>query len=123
MLHFGTLDHLMTTSPSSHQNLIIASLSIDFQKRFLSACEQVELVFGEVINEPGDKMHHVYFPTDSYISLVMPIDGKPGLEVALVGDEGMYGIPLTLSLDTSLFHAMVQGSGLAWADGCQALQA
>ena len=80
----------------------------------LSLCEQVELVFGNILCRPGDKIRDVYFPTDSFISLVTPIDGHYSLEVALVGNEGMHGIPLMLGVDVSPLLAVVQGSGSAW---------
>ncbi|BCB27234.1 Crp/Fnr family transcriptional regulator [Sulfurimicrobium lacus] len=80
----------------------------------LSGCEPAELVFGDVLCEPGEIIRHVYFPTDSFISLVTPVDGQGSLEVALVGSEGMYGIPLLLGVDVSPLHAVVQGSGPAW---------
>jgi len=112
----------MTTSVSPHPNRIIASLSTEEQKRFLSNCEQVKLAFGDILNEPGEKILHVYFPTDSFISLVMPMDGNPGLEVALIGDEGMHGILLLLGVETSQLHAVVQGSGAAWRMGTKIFQ-
>jgi len=66
-----------------------------------------------VLCEPDEPVRHVYFPTDSYISLVSPIDGHAGLEVALVGNEGMHGIALILGVDVSPLHALVQGEGPA----------
>lgn len=96
------------------ENRLLAALSSKDRQHLLSGCEQVELVFGDVLCEPGEKIRHVYFPTDSFISLVTPIDGHGSLEVALVGSEGMHGIPLILGVDVSPLHAMVQGSGHAW---------
>lgn len=98
----------------SAENRLLAALSRKDRQHFLSGCEQVELVFGNVLCEPGETIRHVYFPTDSFISLMTPIDGHSSLEVALVGSEGMYGIPLMLGVDVSLLHAVVQGSGPAW---------
>jgi len=96
------------------ENRLLAALPHTEQQHFLSGCEQVELVFGNIICEPGDKIHHVYFPTDSFISLVTSIDGHNSLEVALVGSEGLCGIPLMLGVNISPLHAVVQGSGPAW---------
>ncbi len=96
-------------------NRLLAALPGNDRQHLLSGCEQVELVFGNILCEPGETIRHVYFPTDSVISLVTPIDAHNGsLEVALVGSEGMYGIPLMLGVDVSPLHAVVQGSGPAW---------
>jgi CRP-like cAMP-binding protein len=80
----------------------------------LSRCEQVDLTFATVLYEPGDAIQHVFFPTDGFISLVTPIDGRPGLEIGLVGNEGMLGVSMILGIETSQMHALVQGTGVAW---------
>ncbi|MHB1291159.1 MAG: Crp/Fnr family transcriptional regulator [Sulfuricella sp.] len=95
-------------------NRLLAALPRKDRQHLLSGCEQVELVLGNILCEPGETIRHVYFPTDSFISLMTPIDGHGSLEVALVGSEGMYGIPLMLGVDVSSLHAVVQGSGPAW---------
>jgi len=96
------------------ENRLLAALPRKERQHLLSGCEQVELVFGTILCEPGETIRHVYFPTDGFISLVTPINGHSSLEVALVGSEGMYGIPLMLGVDVSPLHAVVQGSGPAW---------
>ena len=62
---------------------------------------------------PGSAFSHVYFPTGSFISLIMPVDDSASLEVGLVGNEGMFGIPLVLGVDVSPVRAVVQGAGAA----------
>lgn len=96
------------------ENRLLASLPRKDRQQMLSGCEQVELVLGNILGEPGETIRHVYFPTDSFISLMTPIVGQGSLEVALIGSEGMYGIPLMLGVDISPLHAVVQGAGPAW---------
>jgi len=62
---------------------------------------------------PGDRVRHVYFPADSFISLITPIDHSAALEVGLIGNEGMVGIPLLLGVEVSERRALVQGGGPA----------
>jgi CRP-like cAMP-binding protein len=99
---------------SAVQNHLISLLPRTDKQRLLALCEPVQLVLSEVLCHPADVMRHVYFPTDGFISLVTLIDGKPGLEVGMVGSEGMLGAHLALGVSTSPLQALVQGPGGAW---------
>jgi CRP-like cAMP-binding protein len=94
-------------------NRLLAALPSKDRLQILASCEQIELVFGNILCEPGETIRHVYFPTDSFVSLVMLIDGSSGLEVGLIGNEGMLGLPLMLGVDVAPLHALVQGAGPA----------
>jgi hypothetical protein len=67
------------------ENHLIELLPRKERLRLLAMSEPVQLVLAEVLCEHGQPMRHVYFPTDGFISLIAPIDGEPGLEVAMVG--------------------------------------
>jgi hypothetical protein len=95
-------------------NRLLDRLATNERARVLASCEKVELTFPDILAEPGDAMAHVYFPTGSFISLVTPMDRKNNLEVALAGNEGIYGVPIALGVLVSPVHALVQGSGPAW---------
>ena len=98
---------------SSAKNRLLAALPDKDSRRFQRGCETVDLLFAEILSEPGERIHYVYFPTESFISLVATIDGRPSLEVGLVGNEGMLGASLVLGIDVSPLHAVVQGKGPA----------
>lgn len=94
-------------------NRLLASLSARTRQRLNDNGEQVDLVFAEVLAEPGEWIRHVYFPTESFISLTVSNDARTCLEVGLIGNEGILGIPLVLGIDASPLHALVQGAGKA----------
>ena len=94
-------------------NRLLEALPAHAQRRILAGCERVELAFAEVLYAPPKRLAHVYFPTQSFISLIMPVDGTASLEVGLVGNEGMFGIPLVLGVDVSPLRAVVQDAGSA----------
>lgn len=105
----------MANSKLHHSdNLLLAALPGADRRRLLAHQEPVELVVGDALAEPGDRIRHVYFPIDSFISLIAPINRHAHLEVGLVGLEGMLGIPLILGVKESPLQALVQGAGLAW---------
>jgi hypothetical protein len=101
------------TNSGATANRLLATLPAKSLERLLANCESVDLIFADVLCVPGDRTQHVYFPTDSFISLVAQVDGFAGLEVGMVGSEGMFGIGLLLGVDSSPLHALVQGAGPA----------
>ena len=80
------------------ENHLIDLLPAADRNRILVLCEPVELVLSEVLCEPGKLTRHVYFPTQGYISLVALADGSSGVEVGMVGREGMLGAQLVLGV-------------------------
>lgn len=95
-------------------NQLIALLPRQDRLRLLAVCEPVDLVLSEVLCEHGNPTRHVYFPVDGFISLVTQVDEHPGLEVGMVGREGMLGVQLALGVLVEPLRAVVQGSGAAW---------
>lgn len=99
---------------SPHTNQLLDGLSAGERDRVLAQCEPAELVAGEILAEAGKPIRSVYFPTDSFISLVTVMTGGATLEVALVGNEGMIGLSLVLGGQLASVNASVQGAGPAW---------
>jgi len=95
------------------ENRLLSSLPDKDQEHLLARCESVHLDFGDELNVPGTPIEYVYFPVDSFISLVMMIDGHSHLEIGLVGWEGMLGTSLMFGVDVASFYAVVQGTGSA----------
>jgi len=96
------------------ENLLLASLPAADRRRLLADRDPVDLVAGVTLTEPGDVARHAYFPIDSFISLIAPVDRNAQLEVGLVGNEGMVGTAPILGVRASPLRALVQGAGRAW---------
>jgi CRP-like cAMP-binding protein len=102
------------TEPSAEiKNRLLAGLPARDYARLAASLEPVHLTYGEILYEPGEAMHEVYFPSDCLVSLLTLVEGHRALEVGLVGREGMIGARLALGAATSSVRALVQGSGTA----------
>jgi CRP-like cAMP-binding protein len=99
----------------SPENYLITRLPRADRLRLLKACKPISLTLKEVLSEGTRPLSHVYFPTEGFISLVTLMNGKPVLEVGMVGREGMVGALFALEgLSTEPVHTVVQGPGKAW---------
>jgi len=94
-------------------NRLLAALPAEEYKRLLPKLEEVSLVYAETIYESGDIIRHVYFPNSGMVSLLTRVAEGDRLEVAVVGNEGIIGLPVFLGVETSSNHVVVQGSGTA----------
>jgi CRP-like cAMP-binding protein len=59
-------------------------------------------------------MRHVYFPTDSIVSLLYVLADGASAEISVVGNEGVIGIALFMGGDTTPSRAIVQSAGFAF---------
>ena len=96
------------------ENRLLAALPAADRRRLLAHRDPVVLVAATTLTEPGDVTRHAFFPIDSFISLIAPVDRNAQLEVGLVGNEGMVGASLLLGVRVSPLRALVQGAGRAW---------
>jgi len=95
------------------ENHLIALLPRWDRAELTRECELVRLAPSMVLGMPGETTRHAYFPLDCAIALVTVNGSAPGLEVGLVGREGMLGVQLVLGVSAVPLHALVQGAGTA----------
>ena len=105
---------MQASSRDQPANSLLAALPEAARLKLTRDMTAVDLRLHEVLCEAGDRIFHVYFPIDATISLITPGAGRALLEIGLVGDEGMLGVPLLLGVNVSPLRALVQGAGRAW---------
>jgi CRP-like cAMP-binding protein len=110
----GGLAGMHTGRLKTSHNQLIAALPAKARASLLASAEDVRLELSGVLCEAGGRMKYVYFPEDSFISLVAVAQDGPGIEVGMIGDEGMLGASLALDVTTNPLRAVVQGAGPAW---------
>jgi CRP-like cAMP-binding protein len=64
-----------------------------------------------VLYEPGVTLRHVYFPTDSIVSLLYVMENGASAEIAVVGREGLVGVSLFMGGGSTPSRAVVQSAG------------
>jgi CRP-like cAMP-binding protein len=101
------------TDPKPATNRVLASIPRKEYQRLQAQLEPVTLKFGQILYQPGKTIRHVYFPVDCLISLLTAVDKRRSLEVGMVGNEGMAGMPFILGMGVSSVRALVQGGGNA----------
>jgi len=93
-------------------NQLLAALPREEYRRLLPLLEPVALRAGDVIQEPGVPIRHVYFPVDCVVRLLAAVQ-EGHLEVGVVGRDGMVGVSYVLGAQVSSVRATVYESGAA----------
>ena len=102
------------TSPHPRQNHLLGAIPETEWERFAPHLTPVALRLGDVIYESGTEQPHVYFPTDSIVSLLYVMEDGASAEIAIVGNEGLVGISLFMGGGTTPSRAVVQSAGHAF---------
>lgn len=61
--------------------------------------------------EAGSEIKFLFFPTTAVVSMLYVLESGRSTEVALVGREGVVGVPLFLGHEISTTRAVVQSAG------------
>ncbi|HVF35957.1 MAG TPA: Crp/Fnr family transcriptional regulator [Candidatus Saccharimonadia bacterium] len=104
----------MQQPPHPRQNHLLAALPPDVFARLEDALELVPLPLGEVLYESGDSLRHVYFPTDSIVSLLYVMESGASAEISVVGNEGLIGVAVFMGGESTPSRALVQSAGHAY---------
>ena len=104
------------------KNKLLDALSASERERLRPNLESVDLPLGDVVYESGRPLHHVYFPTDSIVSLLYVLESGASAEIAVVGNEGVVGISLFMGGESTPSRAVVQSAGRALRLPAKAMQ-
>lgn len=103
----------LAAGETAKRNAMLAPLPATESRRLLAALEQVEVAAGDVLQQAGASIRHVYFPAGCVVGLLTQTDDRRTVMGGLVGREGMLGLPLALGVDSSAVRAVVQIAGPA----------
>jgi len=95
-------------------NTLLSALPLFLRDRWVPHFERVQVAIGQILSEPNRPLTHVYFPTTAIISLLYELPNGVSTEVAVVGNEGMLGVPLLMGGDFTHSHAIVTSAGACW---------
>jgi len=104
----------MPNTIEPQQNHLLAALSAEVQDRLFPHLEPIDLPLGKVLYESGDALRHVYFPTDSIVSLLYVMENGASAEISVVGNEGLIGVALFMGGESTPSRAIVQSAGSAY---------
>ena len=70
-------------------NTLLAALPRGDYEALMTAGEIVDLRLKEVLHEPDERAHNIYFPLSGVVSLLTVLEDGSAVEIATVGSEGM----------------------------------
>jgi len=110
---------LSTFAPKNHLLRRLPAADLARLRPFL---KRVELPFGQVITEAGDVVEGVIFIEEGIASILVVLKSGASIEVALIGAEGVTGIPAIFEVKRSSYRVIVQGEGYGYRLGNGALR-
>ncbi|MBD1880931.1 MULTISPECIES: Crp/Fnr family transcriptional regulator [unclassified Coleofasciculus] len=94
-------------SPKPVNQLLAALPDAEYQG-LVPNLEHVSLPFKQVLYEVGEPIKYVYFPDRAIVSSLTTMADGSMVEVALVGNDGVVGLPAALGDNIATTIAMVQ---------------
>ena len=96
------------------QNFLLNAMPQEVVERLCPDLERIQMPAGQLLCEPGVPMRDVCFPATSIVSMSYVMESGSSAEIALIGREGMVGVPLLLGTASSTVQASVQSAGFGF---------
>ena len=100
-------------SSTARRNTVLAGLGEGPLAPLLPDLSEVPLPLGQVLHEPGEPIHAVYFPLVGVASVVADLGADQVVEAATIGREGVVGIAVFLGTGVPTERSLVQVPGRA----------
>lgn len=94
-------------------NQLIAGLPKDERIALTANIERIHIKRGEVLREPDEEIRLVYFIESGIASILSVMSDGKSVEVGVVGNEGLVGLPIVAGIDRSPHRAVMQVDGFA----------
>jgi len=102
-----------SSASTKSANRLLAALPAAELSRLEPHLKQVDLPFKQVLLDPGQRIVDLYFPLSGIVSTVKEFDNGDIIEVATIGNEGMYGNSVVLDVPIEASKVLVQVAGTA----------
>jgi CRP-like cAMP-binding protein len=90
------------------QNRILELLPVEEYERIAPHLEEIRMKLGDIISRPDEQIEYVYFPKRGIISVCAVMRDGSQVEVGVIGNEGMCGLPVLFDTKTVPLQSMVQ---------------
>lgn len=101
-------------NPIACSNHLLNHLDDSSLKLVLKHSDHLFLSAATILSQPGNANQYVYFPSGCVIVLMLHQSKEKGLEVCLVGEEGMLGVEAMLGVQESPYLILVQNEGMVF---------
>jgi CRP-like cAMP-binding protein len=103
----------LASEQRSTRNLMLAMLPPADFAHLQPNLQLVDLPARHVLHHPSEAITALYFIEQGWVALLAMLETGDATEVAIIGREGMIGLPLVFDADRSIVEAVVQGAGAA----------
>jgi CRP-like cAMP-binding protein len=111
-----------TTVSQSPANRVLSSLSKEDANLIIPALQQVDLPLRKQLESRNRRIDYVYFIDHGIASVVADGSGRGGIEIGIIGREGVTGLAVLMGADRSPHETYMQVAGAGWRVGAASLR-
>src|SRR5262245_50937427 len=99
--------------PDPKTNRLLAACEPEDYDALMAEAQIVPLKFHKELHKQDERVEAVYFPLTAMVSLLVSTDGRPQVEMATIGNEGVVGATEILQEQGSMGMSLIQIGGTA----------